>query len=265
MNLGTPADEIHLVADSQILRSIRMGLPNDDEASQATVSEFPRTPSGIAVRQPTTALGPFCRAAQAAHLLGQTLEIVVQSSVDGKFDKSMWVSIDEALQALAMSLLQQAINGWEECCAAIGICLRYMLAAPDFLVDIDISSALLTLHEVRWRAGSVSRDGNASHQDNEYEAATLAIKSAIRIVLDISRKFLADLAFIDLPSLPLPATFAVYFSALLHIQLGGSAIFEQNWGSDLQCFKDTLSHFARRWDIGSMELVDPMFADADFS
>ncbi|KAL3419849.1 fungal specific transcription factor [Phlyctema vagabunda] len=242
MNLGLPSDEIHLVADSQVLRSVRLELPNDNEECKDLTSVFQRTPSGVIVRQPTTRLGPFCRTAQASHLLGQTLELAVSSAIDGLFDNRTWMSIDQSLRELAMSLLQQAINGWEECCASIGVCV----------------SALLTLHQARRECRSTTMlydnmdDGQT--RKREYETAIMAIRSAVRIVIDIARRFLTDLAYIDLPSLPLPATFTVYQAALLHIDLSGPDMHSSEWIQDFQSLKGALAHFAKRWDVGQRYL-----------
>jgi hypothetical protein len=40
-------------------------------------------------------------------------------------DEAKSRELDASLQTLAMSLMQLAVNGWEECCAAIGLALRY--------------------------------------------------------------------------------------------------------------------------------------------
>ena len=79
----------------------------------------------------------------------------------------------------------------------------------------------------------------------------MAIKSATRIVVEIGRKFLIDLAFIDLPALPLPSTFCVYQAALLHIEFSGDEFAGQLWNIDMENLQGTLKHFARRWSIGS--------------
>lgn len=79
----------------------------------------------------------------------------------------------------------------------------------------------------------------------------MAIKSATRIVVEISRKFLVDLAFIDLPALPLPSTFCVYQAALLHIEFAGEEYAGRQWTADMENLQGTLKHFARRWSVGS--------------
>jgi hypothetical protein len=42
-------------------------------------------------------------------------------------DEAKTREVDVSLQGLAMNLMKLAINGWEECCAAIGLTLRYSL------------------------------------------------------------------------------------------------------------------------------------------
>jgi hypothetical protein len=106
-----------------------MELPVDDEAHAGLVRPITmRTISGIsAASRPTTRLGPFCRASEAAHLLGKVLDLVARSSYTNEMDEAKSRELDASLQALAMSLMQLAVNGWEECCAAIGLALRYGL------------------------------------------------------------------------------------------------------------------------------------------
>jgi hypothetical protein len=103
-----------------------MELPIDEEARMsAPPSPKARTASGIATAtRPTTRLGPFCRAAEACHLLGEVLGLVAESELSGQMNLTKSQRLDTSLQELAMSLLQEAINGWEECCGAIGLCLR---------------------------------------------------------------------------------------------------------------------------------------------
>jgi hypothetical protein len=104
-----------------------MELPVDDEAHTGMTRPITmRTISGIsATSRPTTRLGPFCRASDAAHLLGKVLDLVARSSYTNEMDEAKSIELDTSLQALAMNLMQLAVNGWEECCAAIGLTLRY--------------------------------------------------------------------------------------------------------------------------------------------
>jgi hypothetical protein len=104
-----------------------MELPVDDEAHAGMNRPITmRTLSGIsAASRPTTRLGPFCRASEAAVLLGKVLDLVARSSYTNEIDERKSRVLDVSLHQLAMILLQQATNGWEECCAAIGLCLRY--------------------------------------------------------------------------------------------------------------------------------------------
>lgn len=105
-------------------------------------------------------------------------------------------------------------------------------------------SALLALHLARMQCPSPGETDN--------ETARLTMKTAIRMVVDISSKFLMDIEYISLPSLPLPATFATYNAALIHIHLArGNEIHSPEWIEDFTTLKGALSHFARRWDVGS--------------
>lgn len=79
----------------------------------------------------------------------------------------------------------------------------------------------------------------------------MALASAIRMVIDISRRFHMDLAFIDLPALPLPATYAVYRTTLLYIQLAGDEFQGAEWTSNMESLQSTLGHFGKRWNVGS--------------
>ncbi len=106
-----------------------MELPVDDEAHAGMNRPITmRTLSGISAEsRPTTRLGPFCRAAEAAHLLGKVLDLVARSSYSNDMDEGKSRALDTSLQALAMHLMQLAVNGWEECCASIGLTLRYLV------------------------------------------------------------------------------------------------------------------------------------------
>lgn len=127
MNLGIDPGEIYLSTGFTKDGILDIDLPCDLEAvALERTAESNFTPSGVSTSTPTTRLGPFCRTAEASHLLGQVLELVANPSPDqsSREDKESKF-LDGELQKLAMSLLQQATNGWEECCAAIGICFRY--------------------------------------------------------------------------------------------------------------------------------------------
>jgi hypothetical protein len=132
MNLGVPVEDIHLATGQPSHRKFPLELPMDDEV----VSEIPLTsftPSGVRfvphelrVSAQTTRLGPFCRTAEASTLLGETLELMSGSAYTSFINWNQSNSLDDSLQRLAMSLLYQAVNGWEECCGAIGLCFRYV-------------------------------------------------------------------------------------------------------------------------------------------
>lgn len=126
MNQDFSPEEIHLLVGSPSDGVPAMELPVDEEAQAGLPPPISmRTTSGIsASHQPTTRLGPFCRAAEAGHLLGQVLDLVSQSSYTGDMNSDKARALDHAMQSFAMVLVQQAINGWEECCAAIGLILR---------------------------------------------------------------------------------------------------------------------------------------------
>ncbi len=118
------ADEIQLLIGTSSDGVPSMELPTDDEAGLPPPISM-RTTSGIAAsNQPTTRLGPFCRASEAGHLLGQVLDLVAESSHTYQMHETRSRALDKNLQDLAVILFQRAINGWEECCAAIGLCLK---------------------------------------------------------------------------------------------------------------------------------------------
>jgi hypothetical protein len=126
MNLGVDPDEIYLLTGFMKDGILDIDLPNDPEVRfQAKIEDSKLTSSGISTSTPPTRLGPFCRTAEASQLLGKVLEFITSSSLH-KSENSDQDSrfLDSELQKLAMALLQEAINGWEQCCAAIGICFR---------------------------------------------------------------------------------------------------------------------------------------------
>lgn len=126
MNLGAEPNEIFLSTGLQMDRTLDVGIPVDPEAifCDETGRQIP-TPSGLSASIPSTRFGPFYRAAEASTLLGRVLEIVAKPSalnIENKHNN--FETLDMDLQKLALSLFKQATNGWEECCAAIGLCFR---------------------------------------------------------------------------------------------------------------------------------------------
>lgn len=145
MNLGVPVEDIHFATGQPSQRRFPLDLPMDDEV----VSETPApayTPSGVRfvphelrASAQTTRLGPFCRTAEASTLLGKTLELLSGSAYTNFINWTQSQLLDDSLQRLAMSLLYQAINGWEECCGAIGVCFRYVASCRHSITAADVS------------------------------------------------------------------------------------------------------------------------------
>jgi hypothetical protein len=254
MNLGVPVEDIHFATGQPSHRRFPLGLPIDNEVVSEVSTVGYALPSGVRfvphesrASAQTTRLGPFCRTAEAALLLGETLELMSGSAYTNFINWNQLQSLDDSLQILAMSLLYQAVNGWEECCGAIGICLRYALSYSGSNVKLIVISSLLSIHKRIWE---MSRTPGAMDLHNDTLKATMAIRSATRMVVDISRKFHMDLAFINLYALPPPAAYCVYLAAMLHIQFAGKVFMEPEWTSDMECMKSTLNHFGKRWYIG---------------
>ena len=134
MNLGVPVEDIHFGTGQPSQRRFPLDLPMDDEVvcHPATPAY---TPSGVRLvphdlrsSAQTTRLGPFCRTAEACSLLGDALELLSGSAYTNCINWNQSQSLDDSLQRLAMSLLNQALNGWEECCGAIGVCFRSVIS-----------------------------------------------------------------------------------------------------------------------------------------
>lgn len=79
----------------------------------------------------------------------------------------------------------------------------------------------------------------------------MALASSTRMVMEICRRFHMDLAYIDLPALPLPATYCVYRASMFYIQFAGDEFKTSEWSSNMENFRSTLGHFGKRWNIGS--------------
>jgi hypothetical protein len=125
MSLGVSLTEIHLSAHVPNSGLLYMDIPRDDEMCAETRATPGLTNCGIVHSpRPTTRLGPFCRAIEAARLLGECQDLIAKSASSSLIDKNRSNNLDKSLHILAMSLFQQSVNGWEECCAAIGLCLR---------------------------------------------------------------------------------------------------------------------------------------------
>ncbi len=60
-----------------------------------------------------------------------------------------------------------------------------------------------------------------------------------------------DLAFIDLPALPLPATYAVYRATMLYVDFAGDEFMGPDWKTNLKSLRGTLEYFGKRWSVGS--------------
>ena len=112
LNQDLSPDEIHLLVGSWSDGVPAMELPVDEEAQSGLPPPISmRTTSGIsASHQPTTRLGPFCRAAEAGHLLGQVLDLIAQSSYSREMDFEKARALDHAMQSFAMVLVQQNSN-----------------------------------------------------------------------------------------------------------------------------------------------------------
>jgi hypothetical protein len=131
MNLGVAVEDIHFATGQPSHRALPLDLPMDDEVPQNNPRPTTFTPSGIRfvphhlrASAQTTRLGPFCRTAEASTLLGETLELLSGSAYTNFINWNSSHALDDSLQKVAMSLLYQAVNGWEECCGAIGLCFR---------------------------------------------------------------------------------------------------------------------------------------------
>jgi hypothetical protein len=71
------------------------------------------------------------------------------------------------------------------------------------------------------------------------------------MAIDIARRFHMDLAFIDLPALPLPATYCVYRATMFYISFAGEELLGDAWLSNFESLTSTLGHFSKRWSVGS--------------
>lgn len=118
MNLGISPEDVFLTTGMPST-SPDLPLPSDPDEVYS-----PFSPSAAQERSQPTRLGPFCRTAEASAILGHVLEFVSRTASSKKVDFELYAKLDKALQSIAMDLLQKATNGWEECCAAIGICFR---------------------------------------------------------------------------------------------------------------------------------------------
>ncbi|TAQ90820.1 hypothetical protein B7494_g878 [Chlorociboria aeruginascens] len=239
INLGALPEDIFFSAGRPSSMYTHVELPTDNTMPKTATLPVPRTPSGVISGLPATRFGPFCRCARSAYLLGQTLEFIELSSVRTSVDENEVATLDSSLQDLGMDLVRYAVNGWEECCAAIGLCF----------------SSILVLHK------RVSELPNIP--ESRKEMAFLTMKSATRMVIDICHRFQIDLNFIEISALPLPATFCIYQATLLHIQLSGDEFLRPTWISDMHALKTTLAHFAQRWDIANkyLELIEVAIED----
>jgi hypothetical protein len=88
-------------------------------------------------------------------------------------------------------------------------------------------------------------------EEGRVQASGMAIRSTIKMVIDISYRFNLDLAFISILALPLPSIFIAYKASLLHIQLADEQFLDEEWNSDMESLKVTLQYFSKRWSIGS--------------
>lgn len=117
---------------------------------------------------------------------------------------------------------------------------------PRSNIPTNEGSSLLLLHGRTWEL----MNSSAGPSDRK-STAQMALSSSTRMVIDIARRFHMDLAFIDLPALPLPATYCVYRATMFYIHFAGDDFLGPEWLSNLDSLKSTLGHFSKRWNVGS--------------
>lgn len=122
-NVGVSPKAMLLTSSSSNVGPL-IDLPIDTEIPQEPLTTRLTTSGVVAATKPQTRLGPFCRAAEATHLLGKVQYLIAQSAWNHQIDGEEAYNLNEALQKLALSLMHLALHGWEECCAAIGLCFR---------------------------------------------------------------------------------------------------------------------------------------------
>ncbi|RFU25722.1 hypothetical protein B7463_g10620, partial [Scytalidium lignicola] len=180
-------------------------------------------------------MGPFCNAAKAAVLLGEVQDLIAKSTCSPYVDIIRYNSFDVSLQELGLKLMDLGTRWWEMCCSNIGICF----------------AALLSLHMI---ARELSSMNNTVDGDECAAKSTLAIKSAITMILDIGRNFNMDIPFNNIPSLPPAASSTTYLAALLHIQFAGERFMTDEWHLEMLAMKKTIETFAQRWSSGKIFL-----------
>jgi hypothetical protein len=201
-------------------------IPSDPDERGKASGDFKKTPSGVPIRHAQTIMGPFCRSAQAAVMVGQVLRVRL-GALDRVLNEDHIASLDHSIQTLTFDLLEYAAHGWEEACSAIGLSV----------------SSIVTLHETRLAAPNMDRS------KDPYSVS--AIRTATKIVIDTAYKFNTDRAFIAIPPLPIPATFAVWQASMYHIEYAGEEFGSPQWNYEMNALVDALSQFSRRWFVGS--------------
>ena len=95
-----------------------------------------------------------------------------------------------------------------------------------------------------------------SNSNDDIElSSVLAIKSAIRMIADVARKFNANEAAINVSALPLPATFCTFQAAMLLVELSDDEGFGGDmWRDDLCEIKTSIGVYSKRWSIGGKKI-----------
>jgi hypothetical protein len=120
-----------------------------------------------------------------------------------------------------------------------------MFPPPAHEPKLTASSALIQFHSRRLELAE-----NHARQE-VLEMARLALAAAVRMAIDICHRFHMDVAFIDLPALPLPAAFCIYRAAIIYIQFADEEFLNPEWKANMESMKGALAHFGKRWCIGS--------------
>jgi hypothetical protein len=70
--------------------------------------------------------------------------------------------------------------------------------------------------------------------------------------MDIIDRFNIRLPFIDLHAFPIPASYAGFEAASMHVEFSGKDFDSPEWTRGLELILTGLSNFARRWSVAGM-------------
>ncbi|OXV07140.1 hypothetical protein Egran_05095 [Elaphomyces granulatus] len=188
-------------------------------------------------------VGIFGRQAQACHLLDQMIYFRQRQATAGPLDDEK-CQLDHDLRTLLRALIDQNDGSICEFCEASAIVIGQLIREV---------SALFHLHSKDAPAASLDYVDGSGPSTSTSAASSLALKTAARMVVDISRNFNHNLAKLNTITCPPTYCYVIHRAAMELISLHDS-IDHAQWSQDLETLREASWNYSRRWQVGAHHL-----------